>query len=156
VREAFVSSGSYTGSGVGGALAADALCEGLAQDAGLPKGWTAWVSSTTTNAVDRVVLGTDSIKLLNGTTVIASGTTLVITGPTGNINLDEHQVTHSGAMIWTGTSGAGDATSGETCGDWKSESGKGTFGLNSQLGSAWTDNGSADCTGGYRLYCFGP
>lgn len=74
----FVTSQAFNGN-LGGLAGADAKCQALAQAAGLPGTFKAWLGNATVSAASRVTHATVPYKLVNGT-VVANDFTDLITG----------------------------------------------------------------------------
>src|SRR5829696_1025127 len=72
----FLSSIRYAGN-LGGLSGADAKCQGLADAAGLPGSYQAWLSDSTSSPSSRFVPSTGPYQLINGTTIAANFTDLV-------------------------------------------------------------------------------
>jgi hypothetical protein len=160
VTRVFVSSKKYYGDSIGGVAQADTDCQLLATAASRGTGWKAWLSSTTSNAKDRLVLGSGKIMLVDGlTTVVAKGTDLVGDGGLVHaIDHDENNASVAPTIVWTGTTehGVVYASNGAPCGDWTSPDGGAAAGASNQTGITWTSDAIEPCTNSYPIYCFGP
>lgn len=152
-RRIFVTSSAFSGD-LGGLSGADLKCQTAADGADLGGAWTAWVSTNTVNAVDRIP--DDVYMLVDGTMVlhnkqeIASGSSVLIP-----INKDENGDLVSGEFAATGTGGDGISTN-QTCNNWTSESSADsvTYGKTDQTFVSWTNLAAASCDQSRRLYCF--
>jgi len=118
---AFVTSGTTDGTFATPPLAsADALCSAAAQSAGLPGTFVAWLSDSTTNAIDRLAgsrgwVRTDGLPF-------ADTPNGIVTGELFNpLDVDEHGIVISlSDAVWTGT--GADGHLGADCNDWTSSS----------------------------------
>src|SRR5262245_12432676 len=75
---AFVTTRTLNPSTFGGLAGADAICQATADQAGLPGTYIAWLSTTTTNAVDRLAgsrgwVRTDGVPFADTPADIAAG-----------------------------------------------------------------------------------
>ena len=159
----FVTDRQFTGA-FGGLDGTDAECQSLAGLAGLPGTFTAWLSDSTTSAIDRIPAG--QYHLVDGTLVAndkADLTDGILKAP---ITVDQYGNTLTGGFAWTGTSPDGTGT-GTNCGDWTNQGNSNSCGEvgNDQCADAgsifnfdpaWTDVGIAQqCSSGQKLHCFG-
>ncbi len=131
---------------------ADSLCGAVAQDAGLPGNYVAWLSTSTTNARDRLGTGqgwvrTDGRPFARTLTELTSGA--ILYAP----NLDERGTLRTGSTVWTLTSP--DGTAGSTCDNLTNSAGSATAGAASGGTSGWTSLSSGPCTTARPFYCFG-
>ena len=151
----FVSSKEYDATVGGFLMFADEECAELAQEADLPGGWAAWLSTETTDAKDSIV---DAKYVLRNATVIANNMTELLDGNLDNpIQVDEDGNTATGDIeVWTGTNANG-TNSGVNCDNWNSNSDQdtGQSGLANAKDATWTDNKAENCDVSNRLYCFG-
>ena len=137
----------------GGLAGGDAICQARADAATLGGTWRAWLSTSTLDIRDRIVGA--QYRLLDGTTVIASGLNDLLDGTlTNNIDHDEN-----GALaipnVWTGTHGDGTATA-STCSDWTTGTATGTYGANDlpTASMVWSEQSASLCgSNSLRLYC---
>lgn len=162
-KRVFVTSASYDGNllaaggGASGLDGADRLCQSAAAGALLGGIWRAFVSDSSTDAIDRIsdvgpwyLAGTDGgTKIFNNRANLAST-------PLSAINRDENGGTvnsFSNVEVWTGTNAGGRAASAH-CNGWTSALGSqsGMAGDFDTLG-AWTQSSSVDCDFTLRLYC---
>ena len=166
-KQVFVTSTPFQGN-LGGPIGADAICQGLADAAGIGglRAWNAWVSKIgppPDHAKDRIAdhpyFRLDNTPVANGVADVQSGTILA------PINQDEFRNTVIGGLgnpnsqVWTGTEDNGNV-SGNECSGWMDSGGppfgsRGTIGNATQIDSNWTDETSSPwCNSQYRLYCF--
>jgi len=154
----FVSSTLYDGN-LGGLDGADAKCQGLANAAGLPGIYKAWLSDSTNSPVSRFVPSSGPYRLVNGTTIAANFTDL-----TDGTLLAPITVTETGGGVgttdiwtWTNTrsNGSRESTLNEHCANWSmNTAGTGTAGRVTNSDDLWTYYGPAVCWDDFRLYCF--
>jgi hypothetical protein len=78
---------------------------------GYPGTWKAILSTSTTNARDRLTIQYPVVLASNGATIASSNLWNTLTGSIGGY-----------PYIWTGTNGDGTVASGYTCNDWTSAS----------------------------------
>ena len=154
----FLSSIRYAGN-LGGLSGADAKCQGLADAAGLPGSYQAWLSDSTSSPSSRFVPSTGPYQLINGTTIAANFTDLVDGTLLAPINVTETGGgVGSSEVTWTHTlstgNGGGDADS--HCANWSSSApvAAGDYGHATQLGQEWTFVSEASCSNFFHLYCF--
>lgn len=150
--KAFVSSTLTTGN-IGGLPGADALCNNTAAAAGLPGTYTAWLSTTTVNAIDRIKAD-GPWRLVNGTEIAKTKADLVKGSLTQRFDKDEKGNTPPAAedRVWTGT-GPNGTFSGADCNAWGGTGGKGLVGEAEQTDGDWTALTQEDCTEVNRVYC---
>lgn len=174
----FLSSGTYNGDLLtqgqainpdaevnNGIEGADAICQQLAENAGLlnPGDFKAWIADTTyspnndyskiyTNRPYRLVPD----NTLNSQIIANNWADL-----TGEQLIDSISVTESGNVltgdlhVWSNVKN-GDQYTGQYCQLWESDSGVGAYGLSSKADSDWAYNPSFSdiCTTENHLYCF--
>ncbi len=155
VGTAFVRSASFNGN-LGGLAGADAKCQETADDGGFGGVWTAWLSTSTVNAKDRIP---DTVyRRLDNAVVANSKADLTDGSIAAPISVaDDGSNYIGGAGVWTGTTQSGLYDSSQnSCLDWTSP----IFSNTGQLGNAaatnreWTTNFLANCNSNLRLYCF--
>ncbi|MCA9709841.1 MAG: DUF1554 domain-containing protein [Myxococcales bacterium] len=156
-RRAFVTSTKYDAT-FGGVLAADAICQGHADAAGLGGTWMAWMSDSVNGTpTDNFTHSPYDYTLVDGT-VIASNWDDLVDGELGAlIGLDENGDARTG-YVWTGTTSEG-AIVTQLCSDWTSTSYSGKVGsANDDNGGTspqwWSTRGNLSCGSTARLYCF--
>lgn len=166
--QAFATSGTFSGRGLGDVSGANAICQNAAITAGLTGTFTAWISthsggvpisspSTTFvsggrgyERVDGTLIANDLADLLDGT-LLAS---LSVDELGGTIDIDLQNV-------WTGTQAngtpyiAGGASEGsDNCELWSATGEGGVYGRAHQTDSTWTHEADELCSETFRLYCF--
>lgn len=162
----FVTSGAFAGDlkTAGGAAtgldSADAIC-GQAAAGALPGTWKAWISDSTTNAIDRITEAGPWLTVGDRSLAFHNKANLA-TSPVVAVDIDEqgkHIVPANGdpaPVAWTGTSIGGDKTAA-TCSDWTSVA-QGATGVAGDADVAdnqiWTDYRLAPCNAASgHLYC---
>lgn len=134
---------------------ADVLCNGLAQDAGLPGEFVAWLSTSELGALERLDgargwVRPDGLPFADRPSDILEGR--IFYPPV----LDELGSEVRSRRALTGTSAAGEASA--NCEDWTiTEDVSATIGEPGATFSAWTSDGSMNCAEAQSLgvYCFG-
>lgn len=141
------------GAVIGGLAAGDALCNRAAGDAGLGGTWTAWLSDSTVNAIDRIQ-GDGPWYRLDGALVFPDKAALA-GNPLVELFVTEN-CTISDLAVWTGTLANG-TKSPNTCDDWTSSAAD-VHGLcgyaNTLTSNKWSEGTTPLCYGAYNLYCF--
>jgi hypothetical protein len=172
-RVVFATSGTFNGDlktaghGSNGLNGADNLCQQAADSDGsiVPPGeYVAWLSSSTSNARDRLApLVDDGYILPDRTTIIAANKSDLLAGSMLNpINQDENGAVLSGDHAWTGTTFDGtsltDVSTAETCNDWSTPSElNGVIGIYGDTGlkeMQWNEVGTLPCDNPLHIYCF--
>ncbi len=163
-KKTFVTSVNGTGNlgswpsagGLAGINAGDATCRGLATAAGLPNAsnFRAWLSTTTSNARDRLTSVGPWVRL-DGVPVANSKADLIDGTLFAPINMTELSGLLLVERAWTGTVLDGTKQSG-TCGDWtQATSASSTnVGVTYDAGRMWTNWNSYTCDRSSHLYCF--
>ena len=165
-RRAFVTSVAGNGNlsswpsagGASGIGAGDAICRNLAEAAHLPapESFVAWLSTTATDAGDRLTLTGTPIRRVDGFRVADSKADLLATGADNSLHVDQNGRYLSYTNLWTGTAGDGTATV-DNCDGWSSavatDDGHTGFG-NAAYSEVWTQIGAYDCDLTHRLACF--
>ncbi len=133
--------------------AANALCAESAKNALPGRSWHAWISTSTTNAIDGLAGSAGAWRTVTGQLVFSDFNALKL----GNFPSSPLGVTADciigDSQAWTGTDGDGTATPNH-CNNWTTTAFEGTKGA-SGSGSGWTDSGElAKCDAKLRLYCF--
>jgi hypothetical protein len=143
------------GAGIDGLDGGDRLCAAAAESASLGGSWTAYLSSDTVSAIDRLADG-GPWYLLDGVTLVFESKAAIPSTPLSAVAFDETGTRISGAVsVWTGT--AKDGSPRFTCGNWTSNlsDDNGSFGVAVDTGQTWTSLGQAPCAlTDKRLYCF--
>jgi hypothetical protein len=145
------------GGGSDGLTGGDALCAAAATRGHLGGMWTAWLSTSSVNAIDRIT-GDGPWYLVDQTTLVfANKAAITGTGPAHAIDHDELDAFASGDDdVWTGTNADGTA-SAFTCNGWTSAATTdvGSRGIRVNVDATWTSNQGASCNNqNARLYCF--
>ncbi len=154
----FVTSTAYSNANLGGLTGADGECNTLATAAGLTGTYSAWLSTSTVNAKDRVSIGhAGGFVLLNGTVIATSFTNLLDGSIDAAINRNESNSVIT-ANTMTGTKEDGTAHT-NLCDGWTSSSSEisGQWGIGSAgiTDTRWTNFASNTCaTGNAHLFCF--
>jgi hypothetical protein len=142
-----------------GVQAADALCQARARAASLTGDFVAWISSSTSNAIDRLGNQNNLGYVLTDGTVIADNTAdLIDSELEAHIDRDEFNNLVGSKGVWTGTKNTGVVYQQYTCNDWKHPDSSHT-GLIGDAGSMsstshWTLGLTSGCDKQFRLYCF--
>jgi hypothetical protein len=138
-KRIFVTATTYTGN-LGGAASADAICTASSDAVGLGGKWTAWISTSTSDALSRIQ-EVGPWYLLDGTMVFTNKANFR-SMPLAPIQIDEHGAVKASNLVWTGTL-AGAIHSGSDCQGFTTEDKtvQGTYGV---LGttSSWTSSNS--------------
>jgi hypothetical protein len=165
-RYVFISSTAYPGGELGGLDGADAKCQGLAEAAGLPGSYRAWLSDPTGSPATRFVRGGGPFRLVDGSLVAESWAELTSRPLHHAIDLTETGQTPpmtsacgwspAVAVVWSDTRTDGTLLSADlACGSWNDETtGRPACGLvPSQL--QWSDVGNGGfCSSLGAIYCF--
>jgi hypothetical protein len=186
-KRVFISSLTYNGDlktaggGQTGLEGGDKLCQHLAEAAALDGVWKAWLSDSTTNAIDRITEGPWYILTYAGLgtgfpvyetyeTKAFNNKANLTTVPLSGIRITEFgQEVYSRTgfiYVWTGTTGSA-TKANDTCSNWSSSaaSDHGLMGSPGDAYPVWTDepawqaaNGSHSdplpCDEPQHLYCF--
>jgi len=150
----FVTSQTFAGD-LGGIVGADQICNNLAQNAGLPGTYIAWLSTSTVNARDRLN-SNGPYRLVIGTIIADDLQDLLDGFLDAPINIDENGTLILGNQeVWTGTLADGSAALGR-CSDWTANSNSvfGTAGNATSTAQSWTVFVNLNCSMFNRLYCF--
>lgn len=155
-KRVFITASEHTGA-LGGVAGADATCTTAA--AALGGGpWKAWLSTTTSNAIDRIT-GAGPWFDTKGT-VAFTGRAQLTTMPATSLWYDEAGVFLASDKIWTGTGFGGTyvaALSGTApCAEWTSAamSNQAKVGQVGRSDVAWTAQSNTTCDQMAHLYCF--
>jgi len=162
----FASSGTYTGN-LGGLVGADAICNQLAGEAGLPGTYMAWLSDRSVGGSPAQRFATRSsgpYQLVNGTRVVANWNDLVDGTLAHAIDLDENgnpADSDPDEAVWTATTSAGGHSGWgnplDDCDGWTigTSDGEGMIGLYFQTDGRWTNVGGVQtCEKRNLIYCF--
>ncbi len=151
----FATSSSYSPN-FGGVAGADAICQAVANTAGYPGSFVAWLSSASVNARDRFdpVAGpyvrTDGVIVANDLADLTDGS---LAAP---LACDENQVcSHFLISAWTATGADGTWAGSSDCAGWTSANAAdmGYFGVMTVTDSRWTLFSLNPCNAMTRLYC---
>jgi hypothetical protein len=149
---------------IGGLAGADAECQRLANAAGLPGTYLAWLSDFDDSPASRFTKATVAYTLPDGQVVANSWADLTSGNPLRHA-IDQietgEEVTGTGASAfraWTNTTGNGDAGGDDpngNCADWTTDSAAptGNFGKTTST-TQWTAGEFQQCPAEARLYCF--
>ena len=153
---AFVTKPDIMLGALGSLAAADDACRMEAEAASLPGTYVAWLSTSTTNAIDRISgsrgwVRADGLPFVDQVSDLAAGrlhSPLVVGADGAQIAVP--------AGVATGTGAAGTVAL-QTCGDLNSPTTTIDAGLPHTTSSRWTVIGYswAQCNIGQRIYCFG-
>lgn len=166
-RFAFVTSEKFTGD-LGGLTGADAKCQMLADAAGLPGTYMAWLSDDTGSPATRMTRSKGPYVLPNGAVVVDSWDALTadpmapLQAPitmTETMGVPPVLFPNCGVFgcsaVWTNTTRTGTlATAGGSCSNWAITAGGGNFGDWGEVDAFWTFAGWGLCTEERLLYCF--
>jgi hypothetical protein len=151
---AFVSQQTVVIGTLGGFGPADAACQGEADAAGLPGTYVAWLSTSTTNAIDRISgsrgwVRTDGMPFVDTTADLAAGRLLA------PLLLDV-QGAPGATAVFTGTLPDGTADP-FTCGDLMATADLIAYGTANMTSGEWTRVNASfmSCDQMVRIYCFG-
>jgi hypothetical protein len=138
------------GGGATGLEGADNLCRTAATGGGLGGSWKAWLSDSSTNAIDRIA-DVGPWYALDGKLVFNNKAGLATT-PVNAIRVDQNGNAWGGE-VWTGTS-VGGSKSGSCCLDWTSTDSAGVDATIGSSGYNWTDTAwTRICSNKCFLYC---
>lgn len=157
----FATSTTHNGN-LGGLAGADGICQRLAEGAGLPGTYQAWLSDSTASPNTRFMPSSGPYRLVDGTTVAndwADLTTCEATAPFAclvhPIDRDETGAARTG-YVWSNTRTDGGAVASTLdCQGWSSNELELT-GLGNVESSDrhWTEGASGACSESHRLSCF--
>ncbi len=155
-KRVFITSESYFSDGAFGGLdQGDAICQNAADSVSLGGIWTAWLSTSTVDARDRIP---DAVfRLIDGTLVANSKADLLDGSIAVPITLAENGTTVDSGDVHTGTNA--DGTRGDVnCLDWTSAGNFPDFnylrGTSSATTGAWTQSNTQGCDQVVPMYCF--
>jgi cysteine-rich repeat protein len=166
-RFVFVTSKLYNGN-LGGLAGADAKCQALAQAAGLPGTYRAWLSSSTASPSTRFTQFGGRYVTVTGTVIAYNWGDLTDGGHLAPINVTELggsiplSATNqcAPAAVWSMTSPFGTSYVTNTsfaCGDWTNTTGGAQWALGTDAGAYWSgfcSAGAGSCAWTASLYCF--
>ena len=155
---AFVTSTLHNGN-LGGLAGADAICQDLADGAGLPGTYMAWLSDSTGYPALRVTPATVTYTLRGGP-IIANDWDGLTSGELARA-LNKTEQGTGGALssrVWTNTASDGTVRTDtpKSCSNWSSSSAgvTGYDGMLSSISATWTARDESTCDSTIRLYCF--
>ena len=167
VRLVFVTAQLYDGD-LGGLAGADAECQALADSAGLPGTYMAWLSDSTASPSTRFTRLGVPFERVDGVRIADDWDDLLSSFGEGGqpdylqnpIDVNETGATVSGSPsnVWTGTDQDGTLNSpSRACSDWGSSSASevGVAGRYAEVLVSWTVSFLHTCDQSFRLYCFG-
>jgi hypothetical protein len=144
-----------------GIAAGDAICRRLANNAGLPGSFVAWLSDADVDARDRVVIPS-TLRRVDGRVLVNDWNELTTAGILrSSLHVDERgrYLVDDGGAVHTGTFADGTGGNGAySCDDWTASGSQNTilgWASYARLGG-WTANAIVDCgpTRLRHLYCF--
>jgi hypothetical protein len=153
---AFVTS-ALMGSNLGGLQGADIMCQQAAMGAGLPGTFIALMSTSTTNARDRIAgsrgwVRTDGVALADMPSDMFLGGHLL--NPIDH-DVAGNQMPRVQLDVWTGTASNGTAdTVNTTCGDWTGVAGLTEVGFHDRSAPFDIATSAFDCGQAAHVYCF--
>ncbi len=153
IKHIFLSSTTYNGN-LGGLTGADQKCAALAAGGtGLGTSWKAWLSDSTTNAIDRIS-DVGPWYLVDGTTKVFNNKANLQTVPLAAINQTELGATpgegNFAKTVWTNTDLGGakiSAVSANTCTNWTDSTAATTIPTGNwgfAADAKWTNNAAND------------
>ncbi len=153
-------------SNLGGLAGADAVCQQLADSAGLGGTYRAWLSDATGSPSTRFTQSSSPYVLVDGTRVADNWAGLVSGTLRHAISLTEKKTTPptatagllcctSGTFVWSNTTAQGALyTSAASCGNWGASGGTGSaFGMTDTVNTWSFGCSGADCTAQAAIYC---
>lgn len=156
----FVTSTPLTGN-LGGLTGADAICQSLAGNAGLPGSYMAWLSDNTGSPSTRFTRATAPYTLVDGTIIAANWNTLTTSPLAHAIDKSENGVVSSASpdQVWTNTepSGVPGGVNGGSlhCQNWSvATTVSGNTGHIPDTMTRWTHYSYTTCINQRRIYCF--
>jgi hypothetical protein len=156
-RRVFVTSGSFPAD-FGGAVGGDALCQAVADDAGLAGTFLAWLSDGSTTPLVRFTHSDGPYELIDGTHVADDWADLVDGSIAAAIGRDEvgALVPVPPTIVVTATTAGGVLQPfNGACQDWTTTSAAFSAGVgNPQNTITWSDSGATNCASQVSLYCF--
>lgn len=156
-KRVFITRQRFNGD-LGGLTGGDTKCSDAATGAGLNGTWKAWLSTTTVNAIDRLVEVGAWVDL-QGAAAFASKNAIT-NGPSSGLWYDERGSGLSSDNIWTGTNSSGTYQWGvimaPPCDEWTSASMQSgaRIGQVGRSGSEWTSYSGTTCDQTAHLLCF--
>ncbi|MFW6050710.1 MAG: hypothetical protein ACODAU_06020 [Myxococcota bacterium] len=149
--------------GATGVAAGDAICQTLAEEAGLvgATGYRAWLSDDTTSASERIAAVGPWVRG-DGLLVAESLPEALEAGALRtSIAVDENGDHVPNSQVWTGTDEDGTTTPDQHCGGWTDSvdvpmagDPEGATGSTAEAGRGWTSSRTSLCGYAARLHCF--
>lgn len=136
---------------LGGFEGADAICNDLADAAGLAGTFMAWISSPEESAEERLDHSAKPYARVDGARIADDWDDLVDGELDSPISLDESGIPVFGD-VWTGTLASG-VPADATCGGFATSDETGVCGDSNAVDGRWTDRTQPSCTAALRLYC---
>lgn len=165
-RRLFVTSETFPGDldakdgnpdGLKGLALADLRCQALADNAGLPGTFKAWLSDAENAPADRLDAGFTGLYRLGSDEfpVVARGWTELVDGSLQHaVDADEFGYKANGE-VWTNTRPDGTRASNLHCAGWTSTNGTTTIGATAGANATWTQLAADQpCAVARRIYCF--
>ena len=153
----FVTSQTVVPAELGGLAGADAVCDALAAEAGLPGEYVAWLSTVGMPARERLE-GASGWVNTRGEPFAASLDDLLAMEQLFPIRYDETGSDRVDTLVATATTSAGelDTTAGASdCNGWTEAVGEVRTGRTGGLGRSWTSSWQSGCTTTRSILCFG-
>jgi hypothetical protein len=140
---------------LGGLSGADAICSAAATAATLTGSWKAWLSDSSTNAIDRMA-SVGPWYLVDKVTQVFADKASLANGPLAALSTDQKGDNVGVSDVWTGTLPDGKRHVTNHCSDWSSASSgvAGRYGDSSLTTTAWSSANDQNCDQPARLYCF--
>ena len=156
-KTVFLTSVTYNGN-LGGLDGADAECNALAVQSGLPGTYKAWLSDSVNSVKDRFTHAGPYV-LVDGTRIAESWEDLTDGYLSERINKDENNVYYSTSQfVWTNTLRDGAVENNYyvyNCNNWTTTAYRGGVGSTYYTHYYWTDSNTTNsCSYPSRLYCF--
>ena len=150
----FVTGTTYSGN-LGGLSGADQICQNVADQAGLPGTYKAWLSDSLTSVSSRIAHASMPYQRVDGV-IIANNWSDLADGVLGAaLSITESGEPVIGAAVWTNSKANGAiASTTNTCTDWGATNGQGYRGNDSSATRYWTMSGLLGCNYYLHLYCF--
>lgn len=153
---AFVTSTAPVPGELGGLEGADRLCNDLAEAAGLPREFVAWLSTPEVDAIDRLGNASGWVRT-DGRPFAASLEELAAGNLLHPLRVDEAARDVGSELVMTGTAAGGvhDASSGDSCQGWTRPEGLAATGRADGTAVRFTKNNGYLCSRSFPIYCFG-
>lgn len=150
----FVTGTTYSGN-LGGLSGADQICQSLADQAGLPGTYKAWLSDSLTSVSSRITHASVPYQRVDGVIIANNWSDLTDSSLGAAISITESGEIVVGTAVWTNSKANGAiASTTNTCTDWGATSGQGFRGNDSSMNRYWTMSGLLGCNYSLHLYCF--